>query len=100
MLIYICSSAIYPREIKAESSSEPGKEYKTIAPTLFNDAVCDCPGFHFRGTCKHISSIHICDWWESFDGKFDNVSKHCPKCGQPIELYETEAVDYGKESQD
>ena len=99
MLVYICSSAIYPEDIKTESNSEPGKEYTTVTPTLFNEAICTCPGFHFRGHCKHVEQFeHVCTFWmkaEEWEAmcRYDGADyKTCFKCGAPMELYETEPV--------
>ena len=95
MEVYICSSAIYPRDIINESESEPGKEYITVTGTLFNEAVCTCPGFFFRETCKHVQAIKNCNWWNE---AVDYVESKCPVCRGPITLYETEPKDYGEES--
>ena len=101
MEVYICSSAIYPRDIINESESEPGKEYITVTGTLFNEAVCTCPGFFFRETCKHVQAIKNCNFWdtqESWEYKSATLDGSCPYCGEPITLYETEPKDYGEES--
>lgn len=94
MLVYICSTAIYPRDIITESGSTPGKEYTTVTPTLFNDGVCDCPGFYFRGRCTHIEdSVQSCIFWDDPD-RWPNGLETCPYCGEAVELYETSAIDY------
>ena len=98
MEVYICSSAIYPRDIINESESEPGKEYITVTGTLFNEAVCTCPGFFFRETCKHVQAIKNCDHWEIYDENHPITYDYCPKCDSPVNLYETEPKDYGEES--
>lgn len=100
MLVYICSSAIYPRDIVNESNSEPGKEYITVTPTLFNEAICTCPGFYFRDTCKHIKEFeHVCTWHMPFmDGDPDKAKQErilvCPDCGLDVEIYETDPKDF------
>ena len=91
MLVYICSSALYPKDIITESSSSPGKEYITTTATMFNEAVCGCPGFHFRGSCKHIDQVEYCDWWSSLgETESGDYPYGCPQCGGPVELYETD----------
>ena len=105
MEVYICSSAIYPRDIINESESEPGKEYITVTGTLFNEAVCTCPGFFFRETCKHVQAIKNCNEWmkkEQWEAmcRYDGADySTCFMCGSPMIEYETEPEDYnGEES--
>ncbi len=67
--------------------------YTVVARTLFNDPVCDCKGFQFRGSCRHIEMVEAmdCDYhrvpdeWER-----DKVSGFCPKCRNPLVLFELE----------
>ncbi len=69
------------------SESEPGKIYHVVASTLFNDPVCDCPGFTFRAQCKHIKKIEEerCQWFDSSEDS--EPYDCCPICND-------EAVDY------
>lgn len=45
---------------------------------------CDCKGFQFHGTCKHVKKVEqenpACLWHQQFDGG-DIVNGKCPKCG-------------------
>lgn len=36
------------------SSKGDGTVWHVTTPTIYNEAICDCPGYNFRGTCKHI----------------------------------------------
>ncbi len=101
MLVYICSTALYPREIVNESESTPGKEYLTVAGSLFNDSMCDCPGWHFREDCKHVKAIRNCDFWDTKEewdrgmwGAVNTTHEQCPKCLAKVILYETDPEDY------
>lgn len=51
--------------------------------------VCDCPGFQYRGHCRHQQEAlgHIC-WWPMVRGEIDQTdeerkSKTCPVCTGP-----------------
>ncbi len=47
---------------------------------------CDCKGFKYRGTCKHIkeAASKKCDWMEFLEGPPIIVEGNtvCPKCGK------------------
>lgn len=81
-----CESALpwFVREF--ESQSEPGVVHEVMVPMPtdgIEEFVCDCRGFQYRGSCRHIQEAwdEICRW-NSEDGPEkqaeDNV---CPRCG-------------------
>ena len=41
--------------VQVASASKPGVKY-TIRQTA-NGLVCDCPGFRFRKSCKHVAEV-------------------------------------------
>lgn len=59
---------------------------------------CQCPGFTYRGTCKHIAAVLEiedevrCKWnWElepSAVARRKRTGRVCPKCGGPVEAIE------------
>jgi hypothetical protein len=59
-----------------------------VSPWKVTESICDCPGYLFRGQCKHLSraSDDVCRW-VGFpeDAKRDE----CPQCGGPLK-YEVE----------
>ncbi|MBT6046400.1 MAG: hypothetical protein HOG49_06220 [Candidatus Scalindua sp.] len=50
-----------------------------------HDYSCDCKGFKFRKTCKHIEEAKTkhCCWMQHIDGG-DIVNDCCPKCGANV----------------
>lgn len=42
--------------VKVKSKSEEGKEY-TVRVFTTGEIKCECPGFVFRGKCKHATEI-------------------------------------------
>lgn len=93
MEVWICKTAVQPREIKTASSKGDGTVYTTITPTIFNDAVCSCPGYNFRGTCRHAKSLTEaqCTYYESGDAEsLYEGSTECPNCGAEMIPYNME----------
>lgn len=82
--------------VTSESKGD-GSTYDVVSSTLFSDSFCTCPGYQFRGYCKHISAVmdsrctyrrgacetDFKDWW---DGKLG----YCPECDSKLILFEME----------
>lgn len=95
--VVICETMLRPSVISVPSSKGDGTTYDVVASTIFNDSFCTCPGFNFRGECKHASlvgderctyyrsacEIDFKDWWDDKLGK-------CPTCSSTLILYELE----------
>jgi len=96
MKVVICETMLRPSIISVPSESKgDGTVYDVVSSTLFNDSLCTCPGFQFRGTCKHVRlagnvrctyhrgacETDFKDWW---DGKLGV----CPTCSTRLVLYE------------
>lgn len=94
--VVICESMLRPSVISVPSESQgDGTTYEVVSSTLFNDSFCTCPGFQFRGTCKHERLIaetrctyhrvaredDTQGWWNGELGK-------CPMCSTRLILYE------------
>ena len=83
-----------PLEVVVASSKGDGTTYSVITSTLFNDAVCECPGFTHRGYCRHIEEVEstkTCDWVMKYDDVLFTVhDMKCPKCGAMTVEYELE----------
>ena len=56
-----------------------------------NTWVCTCPGFQFRGYCKHIGQIVLC-LWDEVEGPEEQTNQQrkdqiCPRCGNNTSKY-------------
>jgi hypothetical protein len=79
-------------EVQVPSHSDPDITYAVVVqePGSVDDAVCECEGFQFRGSCSHQQEAvdSICGWVE---GNFETQTKEehrnrlCPVCGGPTE---------------
>jgi len=58
--------------------------------------VCDCKGFQFRGTCKHIKQVEEsgarCGWNAELDPSAEadrdaSGNPICPECGAPVSAH-------------
>jgi hypothetical protein len=92
--VLICETMLKPREVAVPSSKGDGTYWTVIPSTLFNDEVCDCPGFQFRGSCKHVKLIEEfkCSYY-STSPKIIKAAKEgdsCPVCAEKLILFETE----------
>jgi hypothetical protein len=91
--VVVCESLLKPQMIPVESSQGDGTYYTVIASTLFNDPVCECRGFEFRGTCKHVTLVEEtrCDYHRlPDDWETEKTSGFCPHCRNPLVLFELE----------
>lgn len=73
--------------------SDSGEEY-TLYYHMERGWSCSCPGFNYRGNCRHVTDEELqskrCGWaWDAFA----NTTYHekvCPECGE-----DTYAFYYG-----
>lgn len=88
MKVAICETRLKPRLVEVVSSKGDGTTYTTIPSTLWNDPICDCRGFQFRGTCRHIAELEddACRWVTEWH-QMPNDEK-CPNCRAPAILFE------------
>jgi hypothetical protein len=70
------------------SDSTPGKVYTITIQMPWDereDWTCTCPGFEFRGYCRHIERVHPCRWRELVGPEEqtpEQKAEHiCPRCG-------------------
>lgn len=91
--VVVCETLLKPQEIPIPSSIGDGTYYMVVAQTIFNDPVCDCKGFQFRGTCKHVKMVEEarCNYHRAPDAEDDNLyefMERCPNCQSKLILYE------------
>lgn len=91
MKILACSTVIHPYEYEFPSVSEPGMIHTTVSSSLFNEAFCTCPGWHFNLGCSHVDTVeklHCAFCVPIGTTGFEEMSP-CPECGHPLEIFET-----------
>lgn len=80
VLLRVCPSLVEPRTVSV-LSSDGTREYLVTTPTLFSDGICDpeCPGYSFRGSCRHLSVAmeQVCRWFSK-----DLEAAVCERCGK------------------
>lgn len=69
------------------SESTPGKVYEILVPMPGDPPeqyICTCPGFEFRGYCKHQHQVQICGWEELTGPEKQTLIQKkahtCPRC--------------------
>lgn len=91
--VVVCETFLKPQEIPIPSSAGDGTFYTVIARTIYNDPVCECKGFEFRGTCKHVKMVDeaMCDYHRP-PTEGDLMDTHslgrCPVCRNKLILFE------------
>jgi hypothetical protein len=98
MKVVICETMLRPSVVSVPSESKgDGSAYEVVSSTLFNDSFCTCPGFQFRGYCKHVTMVgnarctfnraacetDFKDWWDDKLGT-------CPTCSSKLILFNME----------
>lgn len=82
MRIKVCSSAIEPRVVLVGSKSDDTLLHQVIPSTVWNDPLCDCKGYLFRGRCSHVDHVEDdrCYWWTE-DLSYTGI---CQSCGASL----------------
>ena len=90
-----CATNLDWQEVRIRSASTAGKQYTVSIPPWggVEDITCDCPGYTFRGACRHTSAAleRICNWTsEDRVPQTDEQRKNhiCPRCGAGTVLTE------------
>lgn len=85
--------------VNVASDSTKGLDYVVLVSPWGNpnDNICECPGYHFRGACKHqIIAMQKTCWWNELDGEpqteEQRQNKVCPRCKGPTR-WELQVVD-------
>lgn len=86
MKINVCSTVVEPRPKFILSKTDDDIVYTVIPSTIFNDPVCSCRGYLFRGQCSHIDQVESnhCTWWT------DDLEYlgDCENCGAQMTTFE------------
>lgn len=76
--------------VQVPSGSQPDLTYLVLVNPWGNsrENVCECPGYTYRGTCKHqeFAGQSLCGWIEGELPLQDNEhreKKICPRCKGP-----------------
>ena len=90
--VIVCESLLKPQIIPVASSQGDGHYYEVVAQTLFNDPVCECRGYQFRGTCKHVAMVEEmrCNYHRLPQDAELAEGERCPNCRNPLVEFELE----------
>ena len=86
------NSGVY-EYVQVASKSDSDRTYSVLVIDVENpeEGICECEGFNFRGTCKHlaIAAENVCGWNELLGPEEQagdqRRNKICPRCGGETE---------------
>jgi len=94
-LVQECASNLEWQEVQVRSATEQGKAYTVSIPPWggTEDITCECPGYQYRGACRHTSAAlaKICNWSSAGPIPQTDAQQNghtCPRCGGPTVLVE------------
>ncbi len=73
-------------------SSKGTEEYEVFVSRSSEYDACTCPGFQYRGKCKHVTALRekLCDWTEQKSEITQSPQQEmegiCPKCGSETKV--------------
>ncbi len=81
-----CQSEVASFAVEVPSSK--GDKTYEVQGTIMNGFVrCSCPGFTFKGTCRHVKTVvETCGWRSNLSSTPQTLSQKenriCPVCGR------------------
>lgn len=84
-----CTNALGWTVIPVQSASDPESNHNVVISDF--SYICDCPGFQFRGYCRHraIAEENRCRWEEGVkpcQTPEERKARICPNCGDETVL--------------
>ncbi len=81
-----CQAEVSSFKVEVPSSCGD-KTYKIEGVISSGHVRCSCPGFSFRGACKHVKTIvETCGWSSNTSGTPQTLAQRdgriCPVCGR------------------
>lgn len=83
--IQMCDETVLRVVTRVQSSRNTGDVYDVTYTIRDGDVTCTCPGYKFRGQCKHTrTSEMVCGWREGDEpaqSQREQNQRVCPRCG-------------------
>jgi hypothetical protein len=81
-----CPASRLVFRIEVPSASRPGETHMIEGVIKEGTVTCSCPGFKFRGSCRHLRLVEEVCGWNSAESPepqtLEQKRKHvCPRCG-------------------
>lgn len=78
--VYLCENSVVSIEVVVPSSS--GESVYKVSGVIVDGSVrCECPGFQYRATCRHLRRTDVPCGWRSDVGEPMSIVGKCPRCG-------------------
>ena len=78
----MCESKVVEVRVDVPSNSEEGLIHRVLVKGTDAEVTCGCPGWKFRGHCRHVTRIEReCGWRSDRSAIRQKEAGVCPICG-------------------
>lgn len=81
MQVQICEARRRTFAFEVASSRDPAEKYTVSGTFVDGMMTCTCPGFRFKGSCRHTQLKEVRCGWRSDLGERQEYDHVCPRCG-------------------